>query len=104
MRNDAPRLRTRATRDSRSAEHKGLVVGRRLGAAYLGIAILQFFGRSAPPSDIRSVICVAMSVALTLLAIFGLMEFGAGRVGKGILPSVVLEVLLTIGFVLALVQ
>lgn len=76
----------------------GLLVGRRLGAAYFGIAILLFLGRSAPPSELRSAVSVAMLVALSLLAILGIVEFRAKRAGKGILVSVVLEVLLAAGF------
>ena len=76
----------------------GLLVGRRLGAAYLGIAIMLFLGRSAPPSELRSAVSIAMLVALSLLAILGIIEVRAKRVGKGILVSVVLEVLLATGF------
>ena len=79
-----------------------LLVGRRLGAAYLGIAVMLFLGRSAPPSDLRSAICIAMLVALSLLAILGLVEFTARRAGSGILVSVVLEVVLIFGFAAAL--
>ena len=80
----------------------GLLVGRRLGAAYFGIAIMLFLGRSAPPSEFRSTVCIAMLVALSLLAILGIVELRAKRAGKGILVSVVLEVLLAAGFATAL--
>ena len=81
-----------------------LLVGRRLGAAYLGIALLLFLGRSAPPSELRFAITVAMFTALTLLAILGLFEFKAKRAGKGILVSVVIEVVLAGGFASALLR
>lgn len=80
----------------------GLLVGRRLGATYLGIALLLYLGRSAPPSDLRSAISIAMLVALTLLAALGLFELTAKRAGKGILVSVVIEILLACGFALVL--
>ena len=80
----------------------GLLVGRRLGAAYCGIALMLFLGRSAPPSELRSAVCIAMLVALSLLAVLGLVEFKAKRAGKGMLVSVVLEVLLAAGFATAL--
>jgi hypothetical protein len=80
----------------------GLLVGRRLGAAYVGIAIMLFLGRSAPPSALRSAVSIAMLVALALLAILGIVEFRAKRAGKGILVSVALEVLLAAGFATAL--
>jgi len=80
----------------------GLLVGRRLGAAYFGIALMLFLGRSAAPSELRSAVCIAMLVALSLLAILGIVELKAKRAGKGILVSVVLEVLLAAGFATAL--
>jgi hypothetical protein len=80
----------------------GLIVGRRLGAVYLGIALLLFLLRSAPESDLRSSICMAMVFALALLALLGLIEFKAGRAGRGILISVALELLLVAGFFSAL--
>lgn len=76
----------------------GLLVGRRLGAAYLGISLLMFLGRSAPPSELRSAVCIAMFVAVTLVALLGLFELKAHRVGKGILVSVVVEAILAAGF------
>jgi hypothetical protein len=80
----------------------GLLVGRRLGAAYFGIAIMLFLGRTAPPSQLRSAVSVAMLVALTLLAILGIVELKAQRAGRGILVSVVIEVLLAAAFATAL--
>jgi len=80
----------------------GLLLGRRLGAAYCGIALMLFLGRSAPPSELRSAVCIAMLVVLSLLAILGIIEFKAKRAGKGILVSVVIEVLLAAGFAAAL--
>lgn len=78
---------------------RGLLVGRRLGAVYLGIAIMLFLARSTPPSDLRSTVSTAMLVALALLALLGLIEFKAKRAGIAILVSVVLEVLLAASFV-----
>ncbi len=57
----------------------GLLVGRRLGVVYLAMALLLFLGRSAPPSELRSVVAIAMLVSLGLLALLGLIEFKAGR-------------------------
>lgn len=84
------------------ANPQGLLVGRRLGAVYVGIAILLFLGRTAPPSELRSAVSMAMLIALLLLALLGLFEFKAKRAGRGILISVVLEVLLAAGFAAAL--
>ena len=75
-----------------------LLIGRRLGASYAGISIMLLLGRSAQPSDLRTAICIGMLVALTILAGLGLREFAAGRVGPGILASVILEFILVTGF------
>jgi hypothetical protein len=80
----------------------GLLVGRCLGAAYIGIALMLFLGRSAPASELRSAISVAMLVALAILAVLGLVEFKANRAGKGILVSVVAETVLAGCFAAAL--
>lgn len=75
-----------------------LLVGRRMGAVYLGIAVMLFLGRSAPPSALRTQVCVALLIALSLLALLGLFELKAGRAHKGILVAVVLEAILAAGF------
>ncbi len=75
-----------------------LLVGRRLGAAYLGIAVMLFAARSAPASETRTAVVAGLLVALTLLAALGLFELRSGRAGKGILLSVGLELLLAAGF------
>ena len=80
----------------------GLLVGRRLGAAYLGIAMMLFLARSAPPSEFRSSVSIAMLAALVLLALLGLIELKAKRVGRGILVSVAAELVLAAGFATAL--
>jgi hypothetical protein len=80
------------------AHADGLLAGRRLGAAYLGIALMLFLGRSAPASPIRDAICAGMLCALALMAASGLFEFRAGRARAGILATVVLELVLALGF------
>src|ERR1700712_1343369 len=71
----------------------GLLVGRRLGAVYLGTSLMLFLARSAPPSDVRSVLSAGMFVSLALLAGLGLVEFKASRAGPGIFVSVAVEVI-----------
>ena len=80
------------------AHADGLLAGRRLGAAYLGIALMLFLGRSAPASRMRDAVCAGMLCALVLMAASGMVEFKAGRVRAGILASVVLEAVLALGF------
>jgi hypothetical protein len=85
------------------AHTDGMLAGRRLGAAYLGIALMLFLGRSAPPSELRDAVCIGMLCALVLLAAFGVFEFTAGRVRAGILASAALELILASGFAWVLV-
>ncbi|MCA9623946.1 MAG: hypothetical protein KC731_33215 [Myxococcales bacterium] len=75
-----------------------LVICRRLGAIYFGLALLFFLGRTAPPSDLRSGVCLGIGGASAMLAGLGLFERRAGRVGSGIVVSVVAEILLAAAF------
>jgi len=76
-----------------------IVAFRRIGALYLGLALMFFLGRAAEPSDLRSAVCLVMVGAIALLAALGLFEFGARRVGPGVFRSVVGEAVLAAGFV-----
>lgn len=76
-----------------------LVICRRLGAVYLGLALLFFLGRTAAPSDLRSAVCLGMGVASALLAGLGLFERWAGRVSSGIIVPALVELVLAAGFV-----
>jgi hypothetical protein len=76
-----------------------LVVARRIGAIYLGLALVFFLGRAAAPSDIRSAVCLVTGGAIALLAGLGLFEFLARRVSAGVFRSVVGEAVLAAGFI-----
>src|SRR4051812_46794934 len=76
-----------------------LVICRRLGAVYLGLALLFFLGRTAAPSDLRSAVCLGVGGASALLACLGLFELRAGRVTSGIVAPAIAEAALTAGFV-----
>jgi hypothetical protein len=78
-----------------------LVVSRRLGAIYLGLALMFFLGRSAEPSDIREAVCLVTGGVIALLACLGFIEFRAQRVSAGVFRSVVVEAVLAVGFVWA---
>ena len=80
------------------ANRDGLLVGRRLGAVYVGTAIILFLGRSSPVSDLRSALCIGMIFTMSLLAILGVIEFVARRTNVVILASSAVEVLLAAGF------
>jgi hypothetical protein len=75
-----------------------LLVGRRIGAVYLGVALLCFLVRS--PTSVELITSVSMFAAVVnaLLAGLGLYEYRAGRAGPAILASVAVELLLLLGF------
>ena len=76
-----------------------LVICRRIGAIYLGLALMFFLGRTAAPSDLRSAVCLGMGGAIALLAGLGLFEFWAGRASSGIIVPAIVEMVLAAGFV-----
>lgn len=80
------------------ATDAALVMSRRIGAVYLGIALLFFLGRSGEPSALRSALCAGLGVAIGLLACLGLFELQAGRVSRGIFVSTFVEVFLSASF------
>ena len=63
-----------------------IVLFRRIGAIYLGLALMFFLGRAATPSDFRSAVCLVTGGASALLACLGLFEFLARRVERWRLP------------------
>lgn len=79
-----------------------LLMGRRMGAVYLGLAAIFFAARSAGASPARSALAGGAAIALFLLAVVGAYEFATGNAGPGILVSAAVELLLSIGFARAL--
>ena len=80
-----------------------LLLGRRMGALYLGLSVITFLARSTPVSVMRTALCTGAAVVCSLLAILGVYEFSAGRAGSAILVSVVLESLLALGYIWILI-
>lgn len=75
-----------------------LVMCRRYGALYLGLAVVFFLGRNAAPSDLRSAVCLGIGGASALLAGLGLWDRSAGRVTSGIIIPVLVELVVAAGF------
>lgn len=75
-----------------------LIICRRLGALYLGLALMFALGRGAEPSELRSAVCLGIGTAIALLAGLGLFELGAGRVSAGIIVPSIVETVLAAGF------
>ncbi len=81
-----------------------LLLGRRMGAVYLGLAVMLFLARSAPASLARTALVAGATVILILLPALGILEFAAGHAGLGILVSAAIEVLLAVAFVSVLLR
>ena len=90
------------TQWSMKAPEEALVVGRRLGAVFVGVGLMLMLGRSGTAEDLRRSVLIGLSVALGMEAALGLHELRASRMGRGILAGVTGEVLLTAGLLSAL--
>jgi hypothetical protein len=75
-----------------------LLLCRRIGAAYLGLSLIFFFARSAPPSDFRTGLSAGAAITCALLAALGTFDYLSRRTGPGIFASVTVELLLAAGF------
>ncbi len=75
-----------------------LILFRRMGLMYLGLALMFFLGRTAAPSEIRSAVCLVMGGTALLLAGLGVFEFLARRAGAGIFRSAAAEAVLGAAF------
>ena len=75
-----------------------LLVGRRIGAVYLGVALLCFVVRSTNTPELITSVSLFAVLVNALLAGLGLYEYRAGRAGPAILVSVCVELLLLLGF------
>lgn len=75
-----------------------LLVGRRIGVIYLGVALLFFLVRSIESSELITIVSTFAALANALLAGLGGYEYHARRAGPAILVSVVFELALVVGF------
>jgi hypothetical protein len=75
-----------------------LLIGRRIGAVYLGVALLCFLVRSTASPELITSVSLFAALTNALLAGLGLYEYRAGRAGPAILVSVAVEVFLLLGF------
>jgi hypothetical protein len=79
-----------------------LLIGRRIGAVYLGVALLCFLVRSTTSPELITSVSLFAVLVNALLAGLGLYEYRARRAGPAILVSVAVEGLLLLGFGLLL--
>jgi hypothetical protein len=75
-----------------------LVIGRRIGAAYLSFALLFFFARSTTSAELITTLSIVGLSANGLLAILGTYEVLMRRVNASMFVSIAVELLLAIGF------
>ena len=75
-----------------------LLLGRRIGAVYLGLSVIFFLARNTAESELRSALSLGAIIVCTLLALLGLADYKSRRAGPAILVSVLVEVLLVAGF------
>ena len=80
-----------------------LLFGRRIGAIYLGLAVMFFLARGAAATVERRALSAGAAVVCSMLAALGVYEFSAGHAGRGILVSVAVESLLTLAYIRLLV-
>ncbi len=79
-----------------------LLLGRRIGALYLGLSVMFFLARSVPISIARTALSAGAVVICSLLAFLGVYEFAAGGSGAGILVSAAIEAFLAVAYALVL--
>ena len=75
-----------------------LLLGRRIGAYFLGLSIMFFLARSIPASPARRAICSSAVVSCLLLAMLGVYEHSTGRAATPILASAAVEVFIAVAF------
>lgn len=75
-----------------------LLVGRRIGVIYLGVALLFFLVRSIESLELITIVSTFAALANALLAGLGVYEYHARRAGPAILVSVAFELALVVGF------
>jgi hypothetical protein len=75
-----------------------LLVGRRIGVIYLGVALLFLLTRATDSPELITIVSTFAVLANALLAGLGLYEYRARRAGPAILVSVAFELLLVLGF------
>ena len=75
-----------------------LVMARRGGALFLGLAIMLFLARNAESSPTRRAISAGLCLACATLATLGISEWIAGHAGIGIGLAALVEILLSASF------
>ena len=76
-----------------------LLLARRIGCLYLGLALVFFLARKTPVSPARTALSTGAVAITLLLAATGVYALVLGHAGNGILISAAVELLLGLGFI-----
>jgi hypothetical protein len=82
-----------------ASDATGIYVGRRYGGLLFGYAAILWLSRSAAPSAARRAILGGGAFVAGLLTLLSLMGVVGGGIGPGAWAAVVIEALITAGFV-----
>jgi lysylphosphatidylglycerol synthetase-like protein (DUF2156 family) len=74
------------------------LLARRIAAVYTGIAVMLFFARNAEHSTTRTALIYGIITTCLILAALGAYEYSVGHVSNGILPAILIEIAIVIGF------
>jgi len=75
-------------------------LGRRLGAAFLGMGVLCFLARNLSAGEARRIISISIATALITVATIGCIELTRGFAGPGIILAILVELIFAGGFIL----
>lgn len=67
------------------------LLAKRAAFLFLGLAVLSFVGRDAPPSNLRQTVILSMATTVAGLICVGVYEFLAGAAGPGIWIAIIGE-------------
>lgn len=81
-----------------------LVMARRGGALFLGIAVLLYRIRSTDDRSTRMEISTGLLTSCAALAVLGIVDLIAGQVKAGILIAVVVEAVCALGYLAVLIE
>lgn len=79
-------------------------MARRGGMFLLGLAVLGWFGAAVTDIPSRKPVCISFAVAMTAMALLGLVEYFRGYAGLGMLSGVAVEMLFAFLFFRQLVH
>ena len=74
------------------------LLARRIAALYAGLAVMFFMVRNAEHSTTRTALIYGTITGCMILATLGVYEFATGHATSGILPAVIIEVILSLLF------